>query len=123
MRSLQILDGDIAVDSRGKIQFTSGSTKVSNQVNYVLSTSPYIQNLFHSNGQQRSSSNETAIRDAILKTLQALINQHASLNLPADETLIGIQSLQILTVSKTDFKFVVKLITKAGSFSLQYNRG
>lgn len=124
MYSLQIVNGDIAFDSRGKGEVVQGHQKVSNQVNYALSTSPFIQNLFLPNSVARPSSNEAAVREAIYKTLNSLIAQHAANpKLPANEVLVAISNLQVIALNKTSFQFVVTLTTKAGSFSLNFNRG
>lgn len=123
MKSLQIINGDIAFDSRGKAIIVEGNTKVSNQVNYALSTSAFIQNLFLPSGTIKLNSNEAAIREAISKTIQSLISSHSQQNLPANETLTAMSELQVTSINKTDFQFVVKLITRAGEFNLQFSRG
>ena len=124
MKSFQIINGDIAIDSRGKAVITEGNQKVSNQINYYLSVSPYIQNLFLPNGGQKPSSNEAAVREAITKTLNSVINQHAQISsLPANECLVSISELQVISVSKTSFAFTVKLKTKANEYTLKINRG
>jgi hypothetical protein len=124
MYSLQIVNGDIAFDARGKGEVVQGHQKVSNQVNYALSTSPFIQNLFLPNGVARSSSNEAAVREAIYKTLNSLIAQHAAnTKLPSNESLVTVSNLQVVALNKTSFQFIVTLTTKAGSFSLNFNRG
>ena len=125
MKSLTIVDGDIAVDSRGKVLICEGRQKVSNQINYALSNSSFIQNLFFPNGQQKPSSNEVAIRDAIIKTMQALIHSHQqNPSLPPSERIESYRNLQVTSISKTEFKFTIQINTKDSQrFDLAFDRG
>jgi hypothetical protein len=124
MKSLTIINGDIAVDSRGKVILCEGKVKVSNQINYALSNSAFIQALFFPNGQQKPSSNEVAIRSAINKTMQALIHQHQqNTSLPATERIVSTKNLKVIEISKTEFKFTIQVNTKDGqNFDLAFDR-
>ena len=112
--SLHIIDGDIAVDARGKIVEATGHLKVANLINYALSTSPYVTSLV--NHTDSSSANEWAIRDAINKVINQLIrDQQEATGLPATEMIKGITTLNVTAVDKTSYSFFVGIETVAGS--------
>lgn len=124
MLSIHVVDGDIQLDSRGKFWLTSGEQKLSNQINYAVSTSLYIQNLFLPNGSVRANSNESAIRDAINRTMAELIETQKQSNLASDERMLSISDLRVTSFSKTDFAFTMRINTAAGkTFDLDLARG
>lgn len=124
MYSLHILDGDLVLDSRGKIIVTEAHQKVSNEINYALSTSPYILSLVNSFHTNSPLMNEFALRDAIMSTLNELIKKHSeNLKLPSNERIKKIDTLKVMKVDTTSFKFYVGVTTYAGSlFDLQLEK-
>jgi alanine dehydrogenase len=111
MYSLNIVDGDLVVDSRGKFVTTEGTQKVSNQVNYALRTSAYLRAILN-NSSQRSYSNAMAIRDAINKTINDILVAHSkNPSLPLNERLKSIKQLEIVEINPTDFEFFIELET------------
>lgn len=113
MYSLNITDGDLVIDSRGKFVITEGTQKISNQVNYALRTSTYIKAILN-NSNQRSYSNSMAIRDAINKTINDILAEHSkNPSLPFDERLKAIKQIEIVEISSTDFEFFIELETYA----------
>lgn len=113
MYSLNITDGDLVIDSRGKFVITEGTQKISNQVNYALRTSTYIKAILN-NSNQRSYSNSMAIRDAINKTINDILAEHSkNPSLPSDERLKAIKQIEIVEISSTDFEFFIELETYA----------
>jgi hypothetical protein len=122
--SIHVIDGDFAVDSRGKLLSTSGHKKISNQINYALSNSPYIQALVSSLKTNSPSANEWAIRDAIVKTINVMIQEHRdNPYLPADERVKSISELVIDRFDSTSFEFFVSVKTYRGvPFTLSLTR-
>jgi hypothetical protein len=122
--SIHVVDGDFAVDSRGKLIATSGFKKVSNQINYALSTSAYVQALVSSLKTNSPSANEWAIRDAIVKTINQIIQDHRdNPYLPADERIKSITDLKITRFDSTSFEFAVSVKSYRGvPFSLSLAR-
>lgn len=120
MKSIHIIDGDFAVDSRGKVISTSGHQKVSNQVNYVLNNSAYLTTLTSSSYTNSPSANEFALKDAVSKTIQELISTHSrTLGLPTDERIKKITNLDVTRYDNTSYEFLVQVQTVKGSqFSL-----
>lgn len=113
MYSLDVFNGDLVVDSRGKFITTEGLKKTSNQVNYALRTSPYLKAILN-NSSQRNSSNTMAIRDAIARTINEILVAHSqSPSLPSNERLRGIKQLDIIEITPTDFEFFIELETYA----------
>ena len=116
MYSLHVTDGDLVIDGRGKIVVTQGNKKVSNEIDYNLSTSPFILNLvssFHTNSPRM---NEFALRDAIMKVMNQLIKDHAANpRLPNNERIKTVEDLQIQKLDSTSFKFYLSVTTYAGS--------
>lgn len=116
MLSLHISDGDLVIDSRGKIVATQGHQKVSNEIDYFLSTSPHLLNLvssFHTNSPHM---NEFALRDAIMKIMNQLIKDHkGNPKLPNNERIKMVEDLQIEKLDTTSFKFYLAVTTYAGS--------
>jgi hypothetical protein len=90
---------------------TGGKVKVTNAVNYALSNSTYIQNLFT---KLQTKSNEDAVRDAILRTLDELIQQHRNATwLTPEERLASVARLRVSSINKTSFSFSVEVTTYA----------
>lgn len=113
--SLHIIDGDFAVDSRGRVISTTGFKKISNQINYALSTSVYIQALVSSLKTNSPSANEWAIKDAVAKTINSMIQDHRdNPYLPADERIKSISELTIDKFDSTSFEFFVSVKTYRG---------
>lgn len=113
MYSLDVFNGDLVVDSRGKFTTTEGLKKTSNQVNYALRTSPYLKAVLN-NSSQRNFSNSMAIRDAITRTINEILVLHSqSPSLPSTERLKGIKQLDIVEITVTDFEFFIELETYA----------
>lgn len=111
MNSFAVLDGDLLVDARGRLVMTSGKLKITNAINYALSNSNHIQALFT---RGASSSNEDAIRSAILTTLDELIQLHRVATwLTPEERLYSVARLRVSSVSKTSFAFAVEVVTYA----------
>lgn len=111
MRSFAVIDGDLLVDSRGRLVLTSGKIKVTNAVNYALSNSTYIQSLFT---KLQVGGNEDAVRSAILKTLEELIQSHRSATwLDPQERLASIARLRVTALDKSSFSFTVEVTTYA----------
>lgn len=95
--------------------------KITNAVNYALSNSPYIQSLF---SKLQVGSNEDAIRSAILKTLEEIIQQHRTATwLTPQERLASVARLRVTSLSKTSFSFSVEVTTYAKeSFNIVLER-
>ena len=111
MFSLNVINGDLVIDSRGKFQTTQGNEKVSNQVNYALRTSPYLRAILN-NSNQRNFSNEMAIKDALNKTINDILKNHTNNPfLPQNERLKSIKQLEIVEINVTDFEFFIELET------------
>lgn len=111
MNSFAVIDGDLLIDARGRLVLTSGKIKVTNAVNYALSNSPYVQALFDS---VHSGNNEDTVRDAILRTLEDLIQQHRTATwLPSNERVASIARLRVSSLNKTSFTFSVEVSTFA----------
>lgn len=111
MFSLNVINGDLVIDSRGKFKTTQGNEKVSNQVNYALRTSPYLRAILN-NSSQRNFSNEMAIKDALNKTINDILKKHADNPfLPSNERLKSIKQLEIVEITVTDFEFFIELET------------
>jgi hypothetical protein len=121
VNSFAIIDGDLLIDSRGRIVLTSGKIKVTGAINYALSNSAYIQNLF---SRGAASNNDDAIRSAILSTIQELIQLHRTATwLKPDERIAKISKLQVSSVDKTSFTFAVEVSTYANeSFNVVLER-
>lgn len=113
MYSLDVFNGDLVVDSRGKFVTTEGLKKTSNQVNYALRTSPHLKAVLN-NSSQRNFSNSMAIRDAITRTINEILVAHSqNPSLPSNERLKGIKQLDIVEITVTDFEFFIELETYA----------
>ena len=116
MYSLHVVNGDLVADGRGKIIVTQAHQKVSNEVDYALSTSPFLLTLvssFHTNSPHM---NEFALRDAITKTMNQLIRKHTTITgLPNNERIKSIGDLQVEKVDSTSFKFYLNVTTHAGT--------
>ena len=111
MFSLNVINGDLVIDSRGKFQTTQGNEKVSNQVNYALRTSSYLRAILN-NSNQRNFSNEMAIKDALNKTINDILKNHADNPfLPQNERLKSIKQVEIVEINVTDFEFFIELET------------
>lgn len=111
MNSFAVIDGDLLIDSRGRLVTTSGKLKLTNAVNYVLSNSLYIQNLFT---QLQTRNNEDAVRSAILRTLEEMIQQHRNATwLAPEERLASVARLRVSSLDKTSFSFTVEVTTYA----------
>lgn len=111
MFSLNVINGDLVIDSRGKFQTTQGNEKVSNQVNYALRTSSYLRAILN-NSSQRNFSNEMAIKDALNKTINDILKNHADNPfLPQNERLKSIKQVEIVEINVTDFEFFIELET------------
>lgn len=111
MFSLNVINGDLVIDSRGKFKTTQGNEKVSNQVNYALRTSPYLRAILN-NSSQRNFSNEMAIKDALNKTINDILKNHADNPfLPQNERLKSIKQVEIVEINVTDFEFFIELET------------
>lgn len=121
MQSFAVIDGDLLIDSRGRMVTTSGKMKITNAVNYALSNSPYIQSL---SSKLQVGSNEDAIRSAILKTLEEIIQQHRTATwLTPQERLASVARLRVTSLSKTSFSFSVEVTTYAKkSFNIVLER-
>ena len=121
MNSFAVIDGDLLVDSRGRLVLTSGKLKVTGAINYALSNSPYIQALFTNKGV---GNNEDSIRAAILRTLGEVIQQHRSATwLPSTERVAAVGQLRISRVDRTSFTFAVEVTTYAQeSFNIVLER-
>jgi hypothetical protein len=111
VNSFAVIDGDLLVDSRGRLVVTGGKVKVTNAVNYALSNSSYIQDLFK---KIQVGSNEDAVRSAILRTLEDMIQQHRDATwLTPQERLASIARLRVTDLSKTSFSFTIEVTTYA----------
>lgn len=116
MYSLHVTDGDLVIDGRGKVVVTEGNKKVSNEIDYNLSTSPFLLNLVSSFHTNSPTMNEFALRDAILKVMNQMIKDHAeNPRLPNNERIKRIEDLQIEKLDSTSFKFYLSVTTYAGS--------
>jgi hypothetical protein len=114
--SLHVVNGDLVADSRGKIVNTQSHQKVSNEIDYAISTSPYILSLVNSFYTNSPQMNEFALRDAIYKTINQLIKNHSNnLQLPSDEKIKFVNTLEIQRLDTTSFKFYLGVTTYAGS--------
>ena len=116
MYSLHVTNGDLVIDGRGRVAVTQGHQKVSNEVDYELSNSPFLLTLVNSFHTNSPNMNEFALRDAILKTINALIRKHSeTLGLPNNERIKLIEDLQVEKLDTTSFKFYLSVTTYAGT--------
>lgn len=108
-KSIAIIDGDILLDSRGKFVTSEGRMKVASAVNYYLSTSSHIQQIFKNT---HSDDNEDIIRWAIINTMNDIIEEHKKAYwLPDGERVKNIGYLSVTTLSKTSFSFTLEVST------------
>lgn len=108
-KSLAIIDGDILLDSRGQFVTSEGRMKVASAVNYYLSNSNYIQEIFKTVHKEDS---EDVIRWAILKTMDDLIELHRKATwLPKEERVNSVGYLSVTKIDKTSFSFTIEVTT------------
>lgn len=114
MSGLSVADGDLELDSRGRLESTSGVTKVSQEIDYALATSSAIKAIFGT-AAGTLQANEMLVRNAINDTFKLLIQRHArNTKLRSDERVVDCGNLSVVRLTKAEYEFYVDVFTENG---------